>query len=393
MNRKRFIRLLICFIVLIIVIVFTLSYSQDRLFVRSLPTPSDGVLQFKSGFEGTTRITGEISTVSGKDGWIEGIDGSLGDWSSLKVGNYSNLDWVVQAIGWFQGGRMEIVLDPTGLKNRVLRFRNTAVVSGVSRSQWQLNQVNYWTIDGVPNRFKQQFYRYRMYIPSDITKIISYGSRAPWYVIWESHSWNEYWSEGEQTRYAVYLQKRENSNLWYLNVQQSNPENCTDPYGISHTACKVFWDNRGVGQSIAVPFDEWFTLDVFFKYSETDGEWYVAITRDGQKRQEIAHYVGRTKYGEKLHDQMIMKMYANAAYQKALGEYSQYYDDLEIWSDYPPGYWVSPIPPTPTDTQTPTHTPTVTATETRVPTNTPESNRICLQIVCEGETCTVTACP
>jgi hypothetical protein len=337
--------------------------GDNKTGLEQVDNVENGILQFKSGFEGTTHITGEISTTSSKENWIEGVDGSLGDWNSLKNGTNPNLNWVKYSYGWFQGGHMEIVQDPTGADNHVLRLRNTNIISGLSRAQWQLNQVkDYWNDDGQSNKFTQQFYRYRMYIPGDITTVPSYSSWSSWYMIWESHTWPQF-SGGEKTRFGIYLQKNPNSSLWYFRVVQTRPEGCDDYE--KPVTCDVYWDNKS-HQNIPVPFDQWFTFEVFFKYSETDGEWYVAITKDGEQRQEIAHFLGRTKYDDKLHDQMIMKMYHSSAYLNAIGETNQYYDDLEIWGDYPPGYFAPSIV-TPSLTPTLSITPAATSISPALP--------------------------
>ena len=93
------------------------------------------------------------------------------------------------------------------------------------------------------------------------------------------------------------------------------------------------WDVPG-------PLGEWFTFDVFFEYHPTDGELFVAITREGQQRQLVAHYSGQTQWGTKCKDQMVLKMYTSSKWFELLpGGTHQYYDDFEIWSDYPPRYW------------------------------------------------------
>jgi hypothetical protein len=347
-------------IIFAILLISCLGGTQNVKGLGILPVDDvgNGILQFKSGFEGSTHITGNTNTTGGVDNWIEGVDGPLGDWSSLKNGTNSTLAWNKYAYAYLNGGHMAIVPDPTNPNNHVLRFMNDG---GGNRSQWQLTQVkDYWTDDGRPNQFTQQFYRYRMYIPSDIKKVPSYNSHAPWYMIWESHTWPQF-SGGEKTRHGIYLQKNQNSNLWYFNAIQERPEGC-HYYEGPGPSCVVYWDNHE-HQNIPVPFDQWFTFEVFFRYSETDGEWYVAITRDRQPRQEIAHFVGRTKFDEKLHDQMIMKMYHDTGYISVLGETRQYYDDLEIWSDYPPGYFDNSSTVTPTITIIP-------LTSTNTPTNT-----------------------
>jgi len=270
---------------------------------------------FTSGFE-SVYITGDISTTSSKDGWIEGED-----FTALKTGDYPGLPWVKQAYGWFQGGRMEI--DQTAFGYQVLRLHNTHTIDGLSRSQWQLNHVpHYWDDDGLPNTFDQQYIRYKMYIPSID---IAYRDAAPWYMIWESHTWPQF-ENGNLTRHGIYLQKRANSDHWYFWVVQTRPEGChrhyNDPVG-----CEAYWENVE-GQNFPVPFDRWFTFEVFFKYHETEGEWYVAV--DGTP---VADYQGQTRWnGEKFHDIQPFKNYHSGVY----GETSIYYDDLEIWNDYPP---------------------------------------------------------
>lgn len=318
--------------------------SGCLLIVTSTPAlAADGILQFKSGFEGTTKVNQLRSDYSD----IVGLDGSLGDWSSLQNGTYSNLDWVKFSYAYLQGGQIDIVSDPTGGNNHVLRLQNTG-----TRTQWQMNQIpTYWKDDGQPNKFSQQFYRYRIYIPSNITTVPSYSSRAPWYMIWESHTWNSSPFPGaEQTRHGIYLQKDQNSDLWYFNVIQERPEGC-HYYDGPGPNCTTYWDNSE-HQNIAVPFDQWFTLDVFFRYNETNGRFYVAITKEGSQRQLIADFQGKTKYEQKLHDQMIIKLYHDASYTSKLGTTRQYYDDLEIWSDFPPGYFSG-------GTSTPTPTPKI----------------------------------
>jgi hypothetical protein len=183
--------------------------------------------------------------------------------------------------------------------------------------------------DTTPGTFDRQFYRYRIFIPAGIKNAIATAARAPWYMIWESHADPDRITEN--TRHGIYLRKDPNSSLWYFEVvQQLDPS--TGPLTYENTE----------HQDIAVPFGQWFTLDVYFKYHATNGRFYVAITRQGQPRQVIGDCIGQTKYGTKLHDQTLFKLYHSDDYfdnaANPLTETNQYYDDLEIWSDFPPGY-------------------------------------------------------
>jgi len=244
--------------------------------------------------------------------------------------NWDNLSrylpWVLYGDAYFEGGSMEIATDPFNSSNHVLHLHNTLAVSDYSRSQWELEQVHNWYVEGEPNLFEQQFYRFRILIPERIKTIYSTEERAGWYMIWESHAW-----EFEPTRHGIYLFKLENSNHWGFRVVQQSSVNSGYLY-----ENKEYYD-------VEVPVGEWFTMDIFFKYHESDGEFYAAIQKDGQERQTIADFKGPTKYGTKLHDQMMFKLYHHSDYLNrtaALGldGIHQYYDDFEIWSDYPLDY-------------------------------------------------------
>jgi hypothetical protein len=258
--------------------------------------PGSGVLQFKSGFEANSYLGGDT---------IKGID------NSAPKGNF-----------YYQNGRAEIAQDPTGRNNKVLHTHVYSNSGGKCRSQWNLKQNKDWSDDGTPNLFDKQFYRYRMFIPLEIKNT----NLNRWYMIWESHTWAK-----ENTRYGIYLRRNSNNNEWHFRVVQQRPENCLPN-------CIAYWENTS-GQSVTVPFGQWFTLEIFFNYHDTNGEFYVAATREGGQRQVTAHYKGKTKFDTKIRDQMMFKHYHHTEYiDKLPGGTHHYYDDFEIWSNYPPGY-------------------------------------------------------
>ena len=279
-----------------------------------IDTNNESVLQFKSGFEPNTYILGDK---------IKGIDNSrpsgTNSWDNLS----DYLPWVLMGDGYFEGGSMEISTDPFNSANHVLHLHTFQNDGGYARSQWSLEQVHNWYVEGAPNLFEQQFYRFRMLIPDRISTLYSYDEKSRWYMIWESHTW-----EFENTRHGIYIGKAANSNEWHFLVVQRYP-------GSTGT---ILYENE-IYQDVVVPMGEWFTFDIFFKYHETNGEFYASIKRDGQPKQTIAAFKGQTKFGTKLHDQMMFKLYHDGDYidrKSALGldGIHQYYDDFEIWSDY-----------------------------------------------------------
>jgi hypothetical protein len=345
------------------------------------PTPTlGGVLQFKSGFESGTKLT----TASG-GGDIIGIDNSV----SSGINNWVNLPqylpWAKEQSLYSQGGSWSISADPVNSSNKVLHFHNSDVDGNISRSQWSMKSVNQWTDDGTPNLFDKQFFRVRMFIPTETGNTYALNETSPFYMIWESHAWEPaQFSGGENTRYGVYLDKYAGENFWHFRVVQQRPEgmsSCDDnkPETICWLNCTI--NSQWCDVNHKVPFGKWFTFDVFFKYAATDGEFFVAYQEDGKPRQIVGHFKGQTKYDQKLHDQSILKLYHDQGFLSRLPDGTdQYYDNLEIWSDYPPGYWsdsggIPTSTPTSTPSNTPTpkpsNTPTPTVTPTPKPTNTP----------------------
>jgi hypothetical protein len=285
--------------------------------------PQDGELLFQSGFEPNV----VFASRSAEAGTIQDIDQSspseLNDWDKLPI----YLDWMATQISYVEGGNLALVQDPTDPTNRVLQLKNTRDEGGHARSQWSMRQADSWGDTGGQNIFDKQFYRQKMYIPAETETLFSFGQWSRWYMIWESHAWAD-----DQTRHGVYIKKDSNSNHWYFQVVQENPEGYQN----------VKWENTA-NQHVAVPFGQWFTFDVFFKYHDTDGAFYVAITTDGQGRQVVADYRGKTKYGNKMFNQTVFKLYhhtdiLNRMQNLGFDGTTQYYDDFEIWSNFPPGY-------------------------------------------------------
>ncbi|MHA1267890.1 MAG: hypothetical protein ACTSRS_21860 [Candidatus Helarchaeota archaeon] len=169
----------------------------------------EGVLQFKSGFEPDTYVLGDK---------IKGIDNSgpagANNWDKLS----GYLPWVLMGDGYFEGGSMEISPDPFNPANNVLHLHTFEDVNGYARSQWSLEQMHNWYVEGGPNLFKQQFYRFRMLIPDRIATLYPYDEKSRWYMVWESHTW-----EFENTRHGIYIGKAADSDDWHFLCIQRYP--------------------------------------------------------------------------------------------------------------------------------------------------------------------------
>ncbi len=293
--------------------------------------PEGGILHFRTHFGSGVSVVNR--TLSGSDGSMGAIENN---WDN--IGNV--LPWLQAHKDFNQNGKVEFSADPKDPTNRVLHLHNYQIgteglLATKQRSQYSLTQVPSGKWDQLygENIFDKQFYRYRIYIPGDIASVIAFEERAPFYMIWEAHSW-----QFDEFRHAVNLAKMNNSDAWVFRLQQQNE------YTKEYTFDTFLKNEPGVKSNVAVPFDHWFTLEIFFKYHETDGEFYAAIVDDDGNRQIIGRIQGQTQFGEKMRDQMIFKMYHGNTYTERLlargGDGThQYYDNFEIWSDYPPNYW------------------------------------------------------
>jgi hypothetical protein len=283
---------------------------------------AQGVLQFKSGFEPNTYWTG-----SGFGGIDYSAPSGINNWSNLT----SYLDWLRTGMYYGQGGDFSLVSDPVNPGNTVLRLRTLTASGSLSRSQWAMWQTSGWDHKGGVNRYEQQFFRQRMFIPIEVGDMYSTSESAAWFMIWESHAWPENVVDGvrygENTRHGIYIDKASGEDFWHFQVVQERPEGYRN----------LEWENVD-HQDVAVPFGEWFTFEVFFKYHETAGEFFVAIATEDRGRQVVAEYKGQTKYDRILFDVEPFKQYHDVEYIHRLGSVSLYYDDFEIWNDYPLGY-------------------------------------------------------
>ncbi|MBW2529478.1 MAG: hypothetical protein JRI23_35200, partial [Deltaproteobacteria bacterium] len=288
-----------------------------------------GQLQFRSGFEPDT---------AWQPHRIHGIDQSapsgVGDWDALPT----YLGWMWNQMAFFepQGGAnsISIVPDPLDGTNSVLHLHNvekmTSGSSERSRSQLSLWQAESWSDVGGTNLFDQQFYRFKMLLPVELESSYAFAERAQWYMIWESHAWDD-----DPGRHGIYVCKRADSSQWYFHVVQQNPEGVTTTW---ENTTSQWYDPVLPDSDFGVPFGQWMTVEIFFKYHPTDGAFFVAVTPSGGSRRVMADFHGQTQFGNKVFNQTMFKMYHHGAFIDRMGATHQYYDDFEVWTDFPPGY-------------------------------------------------------
>jgi hypothetical protein len=285
------------------------------------PPPPPSSAQFASGFEPNTYYGSRA---------IRGVDQSTGyDWDQLRAGSLTDLEWIQQSTIYYQPNDsnplypIAMVADPAGGSNTVLRLRNAQTDGSLARSQYALWQFTGWGDTGHPNAYDQHYFTTKMYIPSALQNSYSFSQRCEWYMIWESHAWTD-----EPNRHAIWIEKRSNSDVWYMRMSQERPEG---------TAVWESTERMYDTSSPSVPdynfrinFDEWFTWEVFFKYREdTSGRFWSRIT-DSEGTRVIGDYNGRTRHGTALFDIEPFKMYHHADFINSIGQTNQYYDNWEI---------------------------------------------------------------
>jgi hypothetical protein len=281
-----------------------------------------GVLRWRTGFEGSTMVGRSFTGQDPGD--------ALSNWDTIS----SALPWVTSHGTLLEGGTVSIADDPAGGTNKVLHCNTTAIspnyVPGVNgnykaRAQYDFRQRDTWTALGPPNLYDRQFFRWRAYYDTAIRDCVPFNTASPWFSVYEHHAWIF-----DQGRFTIHPYKAASSSDWVFFVRVAWRADDYSPWQYLHTIYNG-----------TVPFGRWFTMEVFFRYHETDGEFMVAIVDNGE-REIVARIQDQTKFGEKLNNATLFKHYHHGYYIEQLaasGGVKTYYDNLEFWSDYPPGYW------------------------------------------------------
>jgi hypothetical protein len=98
---------------------------------------------------------------------------------------------------------------------------------------------------------------------------------------------------------------------------------------------QIEWQARNA--SVDVPLGEWFLVEAYYKRHPTDGRVFLAV--DGEVVFDVTARTQHRDDPQPLNFWSVFKLYHDPSWWAA-GPTEQWYDDLEIWTSFPPDYAV-----------------------------------------------------
>lgn len=317
-------------------ILFTLSCTAKEPVERNR---TGGVLLFKSGFEEGVTISPDMNDIHGEDrsySWD-----ATPDW--IKSSNFVYLVNNTEHLTEFMESSVVLTTGHDGTETHVLCLTNKA--DDPDQRATSRNEYSFFS-KGVPNDYKEGYVRYWMKLQDDLDQRIPYEKESSWYVMmeWkEPDSGNRLSKEECQDccdagkggtnnyRININLRKGENSGQLYWDIRAERPQ-----------PCRVLeWTYAN--KTVRVPLGQWFLVEAYMKKSVTNGRVYFAVNGqvvlDTDETKPVG-FTGRTEHPDNPLPLLFwspMKNYHNMEWNEK-GPISQWYDDFELWSSFPPGH-------------------------------------------------------
>lgn len=298
-----------------------------------------GALLLKSGFESGVSVTSDLNRIVGSD--VAGFA-----WDKVPGWENSRFAYIISRdskVTDFMDTVIEKQIGPRGSETRVLRLINKADdprQSSTSRNEFSL------FAPPPPNEYQEGYVRYWMKLQSDLEHLIPADQRAPWYMIME-------WKEPSSGIVKSARECKEccnagagGTNNYRINIGlQRDPGTAKFHWvvrGERPQPCRVEeW--RHENRSVHVPLGEWFLVEGYMKKHPRDGRVYFAVNGEvvlDTAATKPGGFTGRTEHPDNplpLRFWSPMKNYHGMEWN-AKGPVSQWYDDFELWSSFPPGH-------------------------------------------------------
>jgi hypothetical protein len=300
---------------------------------------SEGVLLLKSGFEAGVSISDDMTRIVGSD--VAGFD-----WGAINGWENSRFVYIVSSgknPKDFMESYIEQAIGPHGNETMVLCLKNKA--DDPDHSATSRNEFSFFS-DPPPNDFREGYVRYWMKLQGGLDQMFTYAEQSPWYMIMEWKEPNSGVSLSEEECRQCCNAPRGGTNNYRINVHIEKVKNSSEfryvINGEHPQPCRVKeWTYTN--NDAAVPFGKWFLVEAYLKKHPTDGRVYFAM--DGQVILDTnitrpEGFTGRTEHKDNpmpLRFWSPMKNYHSMAWNKN-GPISQWYDDFELWSGFPPGH-------------------------------------------------------
>lgn len=306
----------------------------------SEPARGQGRMLLKSGFEADVRITEDMSD-------IVGVDPDSGyDWEAtpawIESSRFAYLVGKDKTLSDYMASSIETTIGPHGNETRVLRMENRA--DDPHHSSTSRNEYSFFT-KPEPDHYREGYVRYWMKLQGNLGELIPNDEESPWYMIMEWKEPNsgiiksaeECRACGERPggsnnyRINVHIHREADAREFHFYLTGEHPQPCR----------KTEWTY--LNPEVDVPLGRWFLVEGYMKKDPTAGRVYFAV--DGRVVLDTRvttprGFTGRTEHADNplpLRFWSPMKNYHSMAWNRK-GPISQWYDDLELWSGFPPGH-------------------------------------------------------
>ena len=308
------------------------GFVSLMLFAASLFTPYSAVfaeaeLVFKSNFAGNVSTEEAYTSIKSLTGTDTETGYSWSDLSSNPIIDYWKLQYVANA-PYDEWVNTEILPNFKG-QNDVLHLEvkgNDPYKSAITRNELQIFPRSEVEDD------LQVYIKYLMYLPPYVDGIDFNGGSYINMLELKDRPTAEI--DGFSWRFNVNIRMKDQvTPYWHLKKEYKTVGRTT------------FDDGSLANHNVPVPIGEWFTVELFFKKDVKDGRIWFAINGS-----TVFDYSGRTLHPDpdKVKGVQFLAPFKNYRGSGHSYPYSQYYSNIEVWTDIPPKASVSSMPSTPT---------------------------------------------
>jgi hypothetical protein len=304
------------------------------------PACGQGRMLLKSGFEGEVRVTPDMADLTG-------IDPESGyDWDAtsewIESSRFVYLVGKNKTLTDYMASSIETMIGPQGNETRVLRMENRA--DDPDQQSTSRNEYSFF-MKAPPHEYREGYVRYWMKLQGNLGELLPNDRVTPWYMIMEwkepdsriRKSAAECRESGEKAggsnnyRINIGIQREAHATKFRWHVMGEHPQPCR----------QAEWTYTN--PDVEVPLGRWFFVEAYMKKHATAGRVYFAV--NGQvvldtRVTRPAGFTGRTEHADNplpLKFWSPMKNYHSMEWNRQ-GPVSQWYDDFELWSGFPPGH-------------------------------------------------------
>jgi len=278
---------------------------------------------------------------------ITGVDQTSGfDWDAtpswIESSRFVYLVNRSKKITDYMASLIETDIGPYGNKTHVLCMQNK--MDDPDHGSTSRNEYSFF-MKSVPNGYVEGYVKYWMKLQNNLKELVPKGKASPWYMIME---WKEPNSgirksseecrkirqgPGGSNNYRININIRRGQDAlrfrWYITGE--HPQPCR----------KTEW--MYLASESDVPLGRWFLVEAYMKQHATEGRVYFAVDGRVILDTDIIRprgSTGRTQHATNplpLKFWSPMKNYHSMDWNRS-GPVSQWYDDFELWSGFPPGH-------------------------------------------------------